>query len=736
VSLRIVLRVVNILIAVLLVAAAFTVWWFAWRPLARNSGTLTAPISGPAKVARDALGVPHIEAASIEDALFLQGYVTAQDRLWQMDAMRRLAAGELAEVAGGRALESDLEARRMRLGRLAERYAASLAAGERRWLAAYARGVNFFLETHRGRLPVEFALMSYDPRPWRVADSILIALQMHRVLSGIWRFEIEKAALAAGGDKRKVEFLFPGRDGGEVHPGSNAWAVSGTLTASGKPLLAGDPHLEFSFPSTWYLAHLRAPGLNVTGATLPGAPSVIIGHNDRIAWSATNLHFDVQDLYIEKFDPQSGRYAFREQVEQASLERELIPVRGTKPVEVQTWITRHGPIFRSEAGTFLALRWVAAEPGALTFPWIDLDRASNWNEFRAALARYPGPAQNFVYADVEGNIGYQAAGRLPIRRGWTGDVPVDGAGGANEWDGFIPFEELPSYRNPAGGLVVSANENTFPENYRYQVGGNFSPTWRARRIRSLLAARKGWRAEEMLPVQTDIYSEFSRLLAGQAVAAIERRKATNPDLVAAASLLRAWDGKMERGKAAPLLVTLLYQHLRRAVADSAAPGKGAAYSYGMASSVLAKLLRERPAGWFADYDEVLVRELADAVDEGKRMQGRDPNRWDYGRYNTATIEHPVAGELPLVGSYFSIGRMPMSGSATTVKQTTPRLGPSLRMVTDLADWDRSFANITIGQSGQILSPHYKDQWKAYDAGTSFPMRFRAIEARDVLTFTP
>ena len=727
---------VNILIAILLAAAAASVWWFAWRPLAQTSGALTAPISGPATVARDSLGVPHIEAASVEDALFLQGYVTAQDRLWQMDAIRRLAAGELAEVIGPQALESDIDARRLRLRRLAERQAASAAAEDRRWMAAYARGVNFFLETHRDRLPVEFALLRYDPRPWSLTDSVLVGLQMFRTLSQTWRLENQKAALLAGGDKGKVEFLFPPRDGGEAHPGSNAWAVSGALTASGKPLLAGDPHLEFSLPSTWYLVHLRAPGLNVTGATLPGAPAVVIGHNQRIAWSVTNLHFDVQDLYVERFDPQSGRYAFRGQLEQAALEQELIPVAGRKPVGHQTWITRHGPIYLSEGGTFVALKWVAAEPGGFSFPFVDLNRASNWNEFRAALARYPGPAQNFVYADADGNIGYQATGRLPIRRGWTGDVPLDGAGGANEWDGFIPFEELPNYLNPPSGMVVSANENPFPAQYGYAVGGNFSPTWRARRIRALLAGRKGWRAGEMLGVQTDIYSEFSHWLARQAVAAVEKRKATNPDLAAATALLRAWDGRMERGKAAPLLVTLLYQHLRRAVAEVASPGKGAAYTYGMAPSAIEKLFRERPAGWFAGYDELLVREFADAVDEGKRMQGRDPNKWDYGRYNQAAIEHPVGKGLPLIGGYFNVGRVPMSGSATTVKQTTSRLGPSMRMVVDLGDWDRSLQNLTIGQSGQILSPHYKDQWKAYDAGTSFPMRFGKIDAKEVLTFTP
>ena len=358
---------VNILIAILLVAAAVSVWWFAWRPLARTSGALTAPISGPATVARDSLGVPHIQAASVEDALFLQGYVTAQDRLWQMDAIRRLAAGELAEVVGPRALESDIDARRLRLRRLAERQAASATAEDRHWMAAYARGVNFFIETHRGRLPVEFALLRYDPRPWSMTDTVLVGLQMFRTLSQTWRLENQKAALVAGGDKGKsrVSVSAARRRRGSIRgpmpgpfpargrrPASRCWRAIRTWSSR--------------LPSTWYLVHLRAPGLNVTGATLPGAPAVVIGHNQRIAWSVTNLHFDVQDLYVERFDPQSGRYAFRGQLEQAALERELIPVAGRKPVEHQTWITRHGPIYLNEGGTFVALKWVAAEPGGFS----------------------------------------------------------------------------------------------------------------------------------------------------------------------------------------------------------------------------------------------------------------------------------------------------------------------------------------------------------------------------------
>jgi penicillin amidase len=736
VLLRRVLRILNILIGLAVAAGAAAVWWFAWRPLPETSGAITAPLAGRATVARDSLGVPHIEASTIEDALFLQGYVTAQDRLWQMDATRRLAAGELAEVIGPQPLESDLDARRLRLRRLAEQHAAVIAPQDRQWLAAYARGVNFFLETHRGRLPVEFALLNYDPRPWTIADSVLVGLQMYRTLSQTWRMENQKAALLAAGDKAKVDFLFPLRDGGEAHAGSNAWALAGARTSSGKPLLAGDPHLEFTLPATWYVAHLRAPGLNAIGATLPGAPGVVIGHNERIAWSVTNLHFDVQDLYVEQFNPLTGQYLHQGKLEQGLMERELIPVRGARPVEFQQWITRHGPIFLNEGGRYLALKWVVAQDGGFGYPFVDLNRAANWSEFRAALARYPGPAQNFIYADVDGNIGYQATGRLPIRRDWRGDVPVSGIDGANEWDGFIPFEDLPSHLNPAEGILVTANENPFPADYRYAATGNFSPTWRSRRIRDLLGARKGWRPEEMLGVQTDVYSAFSHLLAREAVAAVERRKATNPDLVAAAAVLRGWDGRMDRDQAAPLLVTLFFQHLRKAAAEAAAPGKGAAYTYGMAASALAKLLAERPQGWFADYDETITRALADAVEEGKRIQGRDPKRWNYGLYNRAALEHPIARGLPLVGRYFNVGRVPMSGSTTTVKQTTARMGPSMRFVADLSDWDRSLLVLTIGQSGQVLSSHYKDQWKSYDSGGGLPLRYRDIGAREVLTVNP
>ncbi len=455
-------RYANYSIALLAVGGIFAGFWLAWRPLPQRSGTLHLPVAQPVAVSFDSIGVPHIRAASFEDALFVQGYVTAQDRLFQMDLLRRLNAGELAEVFGPLAVEADRDARRLRLRRIAENAYGTLAPADRAAFAAYSRGVNAFLSTHLDNLPVEFRLAGYQPRPWSVIDSLLICLNMFRDLTTTWKDEALKRSMLAVGNPAKVNFLFPVRAGAEPQPGSNGWAIAGSRTASGKPLLSNDMHLQMSLPGIWYMAHLQAPGLDVSGVALPGTPGIIVGHNQRIAWGITNLGFDVQDLYIEKIDERTGRYLFRGQPEQARAEREMIRVKGRNPIETTTWITRHGPIFYSDGGVPMALRWVVAEPGMIQYPVLDIDRAQNWQEFTAALARFPGPGSNFVYADVDGNIGYHAAGKLPIRHGYLGDVPVDGASGDYEWDGYIPFDQLPSAFNPPSGIIATANQNPFP----------------------------------------------------------------------------------------------------------------------------------------------------------------------------------------------------------------------------------------------------------------------------------
>ena len=666
----------------------------------------------------------------------------AQDRLFQMDGMRRLAAGELSEVVGRQAFELDLDSRRLRMRRMAEEHARLLPPADRAVLVAFARGVNHFMETHRDTMPLEFTLLGYQPKPWTVTDTILAGLQMYRNLTTTWKHELTKMSMLERGDKAKVEYLFPPRTGVEISPGSNAWAVAGSHTASGKPILANDPHLEFSLPSTWWMVHITAPGLNVEGVTLPGVPCVIIGHNENIAWGVTNLGFDVQDFYEEKITGAGAE--FQGKIEPVRVEREVIVVKGGQAVAQDIVVTRHGPIYYAENNRVFSLRWAASEPGAYQFSFLDVNRAKNWQEFRAALKRYPGPGQNFVYADREGNIGYQATGLLPIRRGYTGDVPVEGWSGANEWQGFIPFDELPSFFNPADGFVVTANQNPFPVDYKYPVHGDFSPHYRANQIRDLLKTRSKWTPSETISVQKDVYSPFSLFLAGQVVSAADRLKPTNPAFPAALEVLRGWNGQVEKNAAAPLLVALVYQNVKKAVVDSAAPGKVDLYTDQMSQAVLERLLRDRPQGWFKSYDEMLLKALDGAIEEGRKLQGSNVKRWNYGPYNSMQLVNPVLGHVgdgipvvgewvnSIVGSYANIGPVEMSGSSTTVKQTTRRLGPSMRFAADLGDWDRSLMGILTGESGQVLSSNYKDQWESYYAGTGTPFRFEHVEVTGVL----
>ncbi len=729
-------RYANYAIALLLAGSLALVSWFAWRPLPKRSGSLQAAVSKPVSVSFDTLGVPHIRAATLEDALFVQGYVTAQDRLFQMDLLRRFTAGELAEVFGPAALEADRESRRLRLRRIAEDAYTRLPPADRAAFAAYTRGVNAFIASDLDKLPLEFTLAGYQPRPWSVVDSLLVCLSMFRDLTTTWKDEVVKRSMLAAGNPAKVNYLFPVRSGAEPQPGSNAWAIAGSRTASGKPLLSNDMHLAMSIPGIWYMTHLQAPGLDVAGVALPGAPGIIVGHNQRIAWGITNLGFDVQDLYLEKFDDRTGRYLFRGQVEQAHTEREIIRVKGQQPTEVTTWITRHGPIFYSEGADRMALRWMVAEPGMIQYPVLDIDRAQNWQQFTAALERFPGPGSNFVYADVDGNIGYHAAGKLPIRHGYAGDVPVDGSSGDFEWDGVIPFDQLPSAFNPPSGLIATANQNPFPADYPYPVNGNFAAPYRVRQIRNRISARKGWHAQDLLAVQKDVYDGFREFLARQLVAAYEKRHAHNPGLDPAVAMLKQWNGQMDQDLAAPFLVSLAYQHILISIAENAAPGKGPLYANQMATTVVEKLLRERPPGWFDDYNELLLRTLADAVDEGKRMQGSDLRKWKYGQWLQVRLNHPVIHQVPVIGPYFDIGPVPLSGSSTTVKQTTRTLAPSMRMNADPGDWSRSLLNILTGQSGQVLSTHYVDEWKPWYYAISFPMQFGQVKAASTLEFHP
>jgi penicillin amidase len=393
-------------------------------------------------------------------------------------------------------------------------------------------------------------------------------------------------------------------------------------------------------------------------------------------------------------------------------------------------------VFVAGSGSTLTLRWSAAGT-EVRFPFAALNRARNWQEFRNALSDFPGPAQNFVYADREGHIGYQAAGRLPVRPPANrGDVPVDGATGNTEWDGFIPFDTLPTAVDPPSAMIVTANQNPFPPAYRFPVAGKFASHYRSSQIHALLESRKQWNVDAMLQVQTDVYSSVLHYIASRVVAVASSRQGSDPAVDSVIAALKSWNGQMSAEGGAPLAASLVLQHLRRGLADLASPGKGLEYDAEIAPAVIERILREQPEGWFDDYDQWLMGALVDAIEEGKRLYGRDPARWRYGDTQPLVLPHPVLSRLPWIGAYFRLGPVPHSGSPTTVKQMTRRLGPSMRMVLDTADWDKSLANITVGQSGHPLSGNFRDQWGAYLSGRSFPMQFQKVEAVDVLKLIP
>ena len=742
-SVRALLFAVNVLIAIALVAAAAAFYGFLYRALPKTSGTIETFVSQPVEVDRDSRGVPHIKARTIDDAWFVEGYTIAEDRMFQMDGLRRLAAGELSAIVGPSALEADRESRRLRMRRVAEQIYANMPERDKSDLEAYARGVNAYIESHRGRYGIEFTLIGYDPKPWSVVDSLLCGLYMFRDLTSDWKPKLIKRQMLRGGEPDKVNFLFPNRSGfefmpgGDEHPGSNAWAVSGAHSATGKPLLSNDMHLEFSIPGIWHMEYLEAPGMKVSGVSLPGLPGILSGHNDRIAWGETNLGFDVQELYVEKLDLRTGQYLFDGKIEQARAERELIEVKGRPTEEMANWVTRHGPVFQIVDGEVMTLRWSAAEPGAVVDVFPEINRARDWDGFKHAVARFGGPGQNFVYADIDGNIGYHASGKLPIRRDYTGDTPVDGSSGNFEWQGFIPFDELPQAWNPPDGFIVTANQNPFPADYPYHVGGIFDSPYRSRQILDMLrASGNKLKPEDNLRIQKDVYSGFNKFLARQLVAAYGDRKGPSQVFTDAMAMLRTWDGQMDRDHAEPLIVTLAYQYLRKAVAERASPGNGEIYDSKLAPAVVERILRERPAAWFGDYNQLLLQCFADGMEEGRRMQGQDPKRWKWGKYMYLAVNNPVTTRVPVVGKYFDIGPVPMSGGSTTVKQTTRRLGPSERMDASVGDWDASLMNLPIGESGHVASRHYADQWDAYYNGKSFPMQFNKPNVKSTVTFVP
>lgn len=790
-------RAIFVLIAaVLLLLAGFAAWLYvdARRTLPQLDGSIVVPgLAQRVTVLRDARGVPHLRAASLDDLMFAQGYVTAQDRLWQMDLSRRLARGELSEIFGKRTLSLDVENRKLGFAQVAERGVAELDPASERVLAAYTRGVNAFIESHRRRLPIEFVLIHYQPRAWREADSIGIALTMAKSLNNSWRTDLGREAIRRKLAPELYTDLFPDRSpldrpvaepvAGPVrvaHPdatgnlvvaavarpvggagpldsgprgsreglealdpilaaltrtaddrgfalGSNNWVVSGAHTRSGKPLLSNDPHLGHSVPSVWYQIELEAPGLHAAGVTFPGGPIIIIGHNERIAWGMTNTGPDVQDLYLETFKPgDPNKYLINGQWADAQARGETIKVRGAADVHLTVRSTRHGPVIGEDGPYQLALQWTALQDHALAFAFLGMAQARNWSEFTRALRRFTGPEQNMVYADVEGNIGYYAPAWVPIRKRGDGSVPVPGATDDYGWEGYIPFEDLPHAFNPPGGIIATANSRVVPDGYPYFITHTWAAPWRTARIFQLLEAGGDFTVDDMLRVDMDILSLQDQDLARELVAASAAVEPQTPDARYAVQSLSKWDGEARLDSAATLIAEetrpiLLDRILRPKLGNDAAR-----YHWALYATFLDDVIQNKRARWLppgdADFNVTLIRSLEEAARRISQRWGTAHDNWRWGYTIPLIFHHPLDG-LPLGRRVFDIGPFPQKGMATTVKATSPGSGPSMRMVVDFSDLDKSVNNLTLGESGQVFSPYYDDQFDAWYNGRSFPMLF-------------
>jgi penicillin amidase len=736
--------------------------------LAQTSGQLKVPgLQKPVTVLRDQWGIPHIYAETQDDLFFAQGFVAAQDRLWQMEIWRRTAQGELAEVLGATALERDRFARLLRYRGDMEAEYASYAPDTKPILEAFVRGINAYIELNRKRLPIEFQLTGTEPELW--TPEVCLSRMAGFPLTRNAGLEVARAYLAKLGGPALVDELIETEppkpleipeglslDGfdepilagamaalspvsfetpKDARDGSNNWVIAGGKSATGKPLLANDPHRGIALPSLRYLVHLVGPGWNVIGAGEPGLPGVAAGHNDRVAFGFTVVGIDQQDLYVEEVNPENpNEYRWQGRWTPMKVEREKIEVKGQEPVEVELKFTVHGPVVYEDKARrrAYALRWVGAEPGTAGYLGsLSLNRARNWDEFLKALERWKVPSENLLYADVDGNIGWVAAGITPVRKGWSGLMPVPGAEGKYEWQGFLPFSELPRSFNPAPGFIATANHNILPPGYPHELGYEWASAFRFQRIVEALRAPRAQKftVEDFQKLQHDEASIPARRL----TALFFYVENIEPDLKPYVEMLLKWNHTMDKDSAPAALFQIWLTKIRPAVFQPKLSEDVWRLAGGQISLVKTLDVLQRPTErWFgadpvAGRNAALLKSLGEAVTEAKEKLGADPAKWRWGTLHTASFRHMLSTD-DARKAVLDLPTVERGGDANTVNSTagpnfTQVHGASFREVLDVADWDRSVATSVPGQSGQPGSPHYGDLLPLWAEGRYFPLLY-------------
>ncbi|MBO6825732.1 MAG: penicillin acylase family protein [Sneathiella sp.] len=718
-------------------------------------------------IIRDEHAIPHIEAKDLNDASFALGYVHAQDRLWQMEMNRRIGAGRLSEILGKAALSKDVFLRTLGVYKAAERTYEQLDEDSKSLLQAYADGVNAFLEGRAGALPPEFLILGVEPEPWTVTDSIVWTKMMAWDLGKNWGIELERLRLLQKLTPEQLAEIMPAYPGETEIPlpefdgiykqtmkaadrlfamapeplpegaGSNNWVVSGDLTNTGKPLLANDPHLGLAAPALWYFAHIKTPEISSIGATLPGVPAVILGRNEHIAWGFTNTGPDTQDLYIEKINPDDpAQYQTPDGWQTFETREEVIPIKGEEAHTITVRSTRHGPILSdalegSETylndGYALAFAWTTLQDGDLTVSAIEsMMSAKNWDEFKGAIRDFTSPQQNMVYADVDGNIGYYAPGRVPIRSPENtalGRIPVPGWDAKYDWQGFVPFEELPQYFNPIKGFHYTANEKIVPDDYPHMITRDWSLPYRAKRISDRLEQEETHSVQTFIDLQSDVQS----LMAVEFLEILLTTKPANDRDRQALTLLSIWDGSMTKDGPTPLIFNGWMRELYKSIYADELGDLFNSY-WRPRPDFAARVLRgeDQMQKWCDDVTtdgiencgQVLQSSLTRALDDLTVRYGDEMLSWNWGDAHFAHSDHTPFTQVKALAWLFDV-KEPSMGDTYTVNVGRNRLkdekqpfanthAASLRAIYDFSDLNNSLFIHSTGQSGNILSPFYDD----------------------------
>ena len=746
--------------------------------LPETAETVSLPgLGAPAEIFRDEYGIPHVRASSIGDAFFAQGFATAQDRLWQMDYDRHRAYGRWAEYIGPSGVDQDRYMRRLRLGASARADYEAVSQSTRSMLDAYAAGVSAFIDTTR-TLPVEYGILGVTPEAWRPWDGLAI-FKVRHIFMGVFEAKLWRARLAVLLGPERVASLFPGYANGQLvvlpigatydglpdeglealaaaasqlgwlagtEAGSNNWALSGSRTATGKPLLAGDPHRPPEIPNVYYQNHLSCPEFDVVGLSFPGIPGFPhFGHNEHVAWCVTHANADYQDLYIERLrDGDPPQYEFKGEWWPAETHEETISVKGGDDVVEKVTVTHHGPIVAGDPtqGHGIALRYTATTgPVKGADALLSMLSATSAMELDESMRSWVDPANSFVFADVDGNIGYLTRGQVPVRLAENAWAPVPGWTGEHEWSGFIPFEEMPRSLNPDAGYIVTANNRITGPEYPHYVGFDFTPGFRARRITERLKdLDSAATVEDMAAVHADRVS----LPAQAYLRVISRLRLSDGSLEEARAQLLQWDGSMDRDAVAPTILSAFQDRLVRRVVESLLGPLAVEALEGTGRGGPAHVARLRtrvplmieagdrsllPEG--AEWDTLILQALDEAVSWLRLELGEDMDSWRWGRLHRTKIHHPLGVTYPELAHLLDPpaveaggdGDTPQAGGYSMSQPCVLTLTSVARYVFDLADWGNSAWIVPLGASGHPGSPHFADQASTWSDVRIVPMLY-------------